>query len=580
MVSLLLLAPAFALSAQLVIDHGTGRHALTITSGTPVETPTLRVHLDAAPAGVLFEYTLTIAYRQATQVHRETLELAWAAPASARAIFRDGRLRDLNGSPLHVDAFGAKYVEADFEDSAIVLSATGDLEGLTAQKLAGGRLRVSLELDDTANHPFRAESRCVHNWRHPAKMADHSTRQRAAGEIATYRFFLGRTAAHPTPLVMQRFSAGARAALAWTDHADQSSYETLRALLYGSAAFGGLSEPSPAGPLATPGRSIGRGIVGHHLRFTKALFFDSVGLAKPQLEDTRVRTLAQALVAAGSEVIPHSATPRSDTRATTERALRFFHNLSARNWIDHQPETNCEALTDRGWKPGDPFYIGDLFAQYGIRYAWSGLDPIPPDGGLNMLGARTPWLYRFAPNLYLWSSVWMYLEAPRFFVAMAPDRLDRLEDERGLHIAHTYLESLHPRGRYRARHVLVQDGNAVVTSPEFEALLAELERRQERGTLEVAPVSALADHALALAHVELRYQEDGRVVLRNSGNEPIAGATFTAPCEVTVDGTAPRHARTESDGYTFWLDLLPGREVVVQLEQGAFLTPVSHSLPQ
>jgi hypothetical protein len=549
---------ALALTAQLVVDHGAGAHAHALAAGQPVETPAFTAHLDKAPAGALDEYTLTITYRQPANVRRETLEIELPAPSGARVIFRDGRLRELNGSPLHMDAFGPKYIEAMSESGSIVLVATGELEGFAAQKLPGGHVRVSLELDDTANHPFRAESKCVRNWRHPAKMADHSTRQRAADEIATYRFFLGQTAAHPTPLVMQRFSAGARAAVALTDHADQSSFETLRALLYGSGKGG---------------------ILGHHLKFTKALFFDSAGLAKPQLDDARVRELAQAMVAAGSEVIPHSATPRPDSRAVTEKALKYFHDLSARNWIDHQPETNCEAFTDRGWKPGDPFYIGDLFAQYGIKYAWSGLDPIPPDGNLNMLASRTPWLFRFAPNLYLWSSVWMYVEAPRFYAALAPDRLDRLEDERGLHIAHTYLESLHPKGKYRARHVLTHDGTEIVTSAEFESLLAELERRQERGTLEVAPVSALADHALALAHVELRYQEDGSVVLRNTGNEPIAGATFTAPCDVTIDGGAPLHARTESDGLTFWLDLLPGRDVVVKLDQGSFLTPSANPPP-
>src|SRR5437867_175653 len=83
-------------------------------------------------------------------------------------------------APLHVDAYAAKYVEAADADSATVFVATGDLEGLTVQR-AGARVRISLELDDTANHPFRAETRCVHNWRHPAPLADHSARQRAAG---------------------------------------------------------------------------------------------------------------------------------------------------------------------------------------------------------------------------------------------------------------------------------------------------------------------------------------------------------------------------------------------------------------
>ena len=544
---------ALALTAQLVVDHGAGAHAHAITAGTSLETTGFGAHLDVAPAGALDEYTLTILYRQATNVRRETLELEAQAPAGAKIVGRDGRAHPLD-APVHVDAYGPKYVEAASQDRATVFVGTGDLEGLLVQRF-GSRVRISLELDDTANHPFRTESKCVRNWHHPPPMRDHSVRQRMGGEIATYRFFLGHTTARPTPLILQRYSDGARAALALTDHADQSSHDTLRALMYGSSEGGS------------------GGILGHHLRITKALFFDSAGLAKPQLDDPRVQKLARELVAAGSEVVPHSATPRSDSRDTTERALKFFHELSARNWIDHQPETNCEAFTDRGWKPGDPYYIGDLFAQYGIRYAWSGLDPLKADQGLNLLVTRTPWLFRFAKDLYLWSSSWMYVDAARFYAALAPDRLDRLEDERGLHIAHTYLESLHDRGKYRARHVLIHDGAKITTAPEFEAFLADLERRQERGTLEVAPVTTLADHALALAHVELRYQDDGSVVLRNSGNDPIGGATFTAPCEVTVDGATPRHARTESDGYTFWLDLLPGRDVVVRLEQGSFLMP-------
>src|SRR5262245_526633 len=209
---------ALALTAQLVVDHGAGAHAHSLTAGKPLETPAFTAHLDKAAGGALDEYTLTVTYRQPANVRRETLEIELPAPSGARTIFRDGRLRELNGAPLHMDAFGPKYIEAMSENASTVLVATGGLEGFAAQQLPGGRVRVSLELDDTANHPFRAESKCVRNWRHPPKMADHSTRQRSSGEIATYRFFLGQTAAHPTPLVMQRFSSGARAALALTDH--------------------------------------------------------------------------------------------------------------------------------------------------------------------------------------------------------------------------------------------------------------------------------------------------------------------------------------------------------------------------
>src|SRR5262249_40407379 len=99
---------ALALTAQLVVDHGAGSHGYALAAGKPVDTPALAAHLDKAPAGALDEYTLTITYRQPANVRRETLEIELAAPSGARAIFRDGRLRDLNGTPTHMDAFGPK----------------------------------------------------------------------------------------------------------------------------------------------------------------------------------------------------------------------------------------------------------------------------------------------------------------------------------------------------------------------------------------------------------------------------------------------------------------------------------------
>src|SRR5262249_40651753 len=95
---------------------------------------------------------------------------------------------------------------------------------------------------------------------------------------------------------------------------------------------------------------------------------------------------------------------------------RFFQTLAAHTWIDHQVETNCEAFTDRGWKPGDPYYIADLLVRYGYRYIWSGRDPGTPAGELNMLAPdhpelRTPWLYAHGPDA---------AGAPRLLLCRAP----------------------------------------------------------------------------------------------------------------------------------------------------------------
>src|SRR5262249_13763856 len=103
--------------------------------------------------------------------------------------------------------------------------------------------------------------------------------------------------------------------------------------------------------------------------------------------------------------------------------------------------------------------------------------------------------------------------------------------------------------------------------------------RQERGTLFVAPVGAIAAHAVAMSRVELRYEADGAVMIRNGGPELVRGATFTARAPVLVDGITPAGARPETAGYTFWLDLIPGRESRATREPPSLRPPPPRNPP-
>jgi len=574
-----------AIEPVLFLDHGAltpHRHAprprfVPGESGTlraSVQGPSYTATLTETRAGPLRAFTIEIRYTKPVSVRHEWIEVDLPAE-SATALGRDSVLHDLR-PVLYLDTYAPKYVATQSHGRTLVLVGGDDLEGMALHR-GPHSVKVTLELDDTANHPFRHEARCRTSWRQKAPSVEHSARYRAAGETQSYHFYVGEVAPGPAPLIKQRFPEGFRAALALTDHADQSSLETLRALLYGTS-----SEKAP--------RFGCGGFLGHHLSLTKSLFFDSAGLAPPQLDDPRVQQLALEMVRLGIEVIPHSATPRRDDRVTTERALRFFQTLAAHTWIDHQVETNCEAFTDRGWKPGDPYYIADLLVRYGYRYIWAGRDPGTPAGELNMLAPdhpelRTPWLYAHgpdaagAPRLLLWRSAWMYLDAPRFYAAYAPQALDRLELERGLHIAHTYLESMHTHGPYQRKHVLARapDGS-IETTPQFEELLGEFQKRAQRGSLWVAPVGAIADHVVAMSQVELSYLDDGAAVVRNRGPHPVRGATFTAHGPVLVDGVPPAAARVEVDGYTFWLDLAPDRSYRVETD-GGFIKPPPPASP-
>lgn len=97
----------------------------------------------------------------------------------------------------------------------------------------------------------------------------------------------------------------------------------------------------------------------------------------------------------------------------------------------------------------------DLLVKHGYGYAWSGID-VPPSSTLNLLLPKrvdhyNPVLWpagRLWPgmpaSLWLFSTMMTYIDSAKFFALYKKTTLDKLERERGLHIAHTYLEAFHP----------------------------------------------------------------------------------------------------------------------------------------
>jgi hypothetical protein len=330
-----------------------------------------------------------------------------------------------------------------------------------------------------------------------------------------------------TPLVKSPWPDGRRAALVFTDHADQTTLRTLQVLAHG------FSE--------------------HHLVFTKALF--AKGSDRPQLDDPRMVELADAMAKNGSEIVPHSATPRPDDRAVTSQALERFARWTARTWIDHQPETNCEAFGDLGYQSGGKFGIADLLAAHKYEYVWAEVDA--PAGDLNLLSPahldqRAPTLWPLGrvslggpSTLWMFRTMWAFLSAPRFYAMYRPAAIDKLEKERGLHVAHTYLDTYHRRGtRFGMRNVLVPADKTGVPGgpgeikldPRMEALLEDLEERQARGTLWVPTLVQLADRMRQIAAVTITVRQEGSFVVH--ALEAVKGATFVLqkPAQVLVDG--------------------------------------------
>ena len=477
-------------------------------------------------------------------VGRVAVELT--LPGTAQALGRD--LRRWVAPPIELGRFDPKWISV----GAATVVVDDGVDGVRLAKV-GAATKLLVELLDVAERPFRHDTRCTTRWRDRNPRIPLATRFYVRGEklAAQVRLLAG----HPVPLVQSRWPSGRAAALVITDHADQSTLSTFSALVDALAR--------------------------RRLVLTKALFAVG-GKARPQLELPAMVALADQLAGIGGEVVPHSATPSPDQAATTEDALGLFDRWRPRSYIDHQPETNCEAFNNEGWRMGGRWDLASRLAKHGYEYIWAEGDD--PPGPLDMLGRPTgaAWLYPLGrlevggPELWMWRSMWGFLDAGGFYAMYAPAKLDALEDARGLHVAHTYLETYHAPGtRFGQRNLFVPVGKArpgkpgpVRLAPRFASLLDELAARQERGTLWVTTMGALGERVRASLGLRLRPRAGGWVI---TVPVAVAGATFVlgeAAPHLTVDGKAPAGLRIEPAGTgwqtVFWADL-PSGEAVVRL---------------
>lgn len=559
-------------SAQLVFDH---RASATAAGGPRLEpvrwksdaTATLTTPDGAFDAVLRLERTdvgtvqlvFDGQWRRPTWVHVMALDVV--LPADAVTLFgRD--LEPVAAPPLAVlERFDPKELAVRRGDKGYTLMVDDDVDDVVV-KAGGGRVSLRIELETTEARPFVHDAACRTEWRMPNAHVPVPARLRTVEEHVHARL---QWIPDMAPLVAKaKFPDGRRAALTITDHADQSSARTLAALVYGRS-----DKASATG-----------GILGHHLRITKSLF--AHGSDRPQLEDPAVVRLADQLYVAGSEIVPHSATPRRDERPVTVAALDTFARWHARTWIDHQPETNCEAFGDEGYRTNGKFAIADLLASHGYQYVWAEVDLEP--GPLNLLradrlGQHAPTLWPIGrldvggpSGLWMYRSQWAFLDARHFYNMYSAAALDRLERERGLTIAHTYLETYHPaHTKFGLKNLIVPidprdkpgGSGPVKLAPDFERLLGSLQARQDRGTLWMPTLAALGDRLRAVGDIKLTVGADHRILVQTPS--PVAGATFVVArpdAPVRVNGELPHGVRTERGETVFWADLPAGDSVI------------------
>ena len=501
----------------------------SLTGGVTLPTARVRIVLSGAKGSPRVTVQTEITYRTGTYVRREALLFRFPCQRVFYLDRGEARRRVVGRGWHRVDRWTHKRVDVVHGKTLWGLVAAPALSGVALRRLKGGGKGgsskapgcvMALELDDARNHPAVYASRCKRYWNPPSPRRRRSRRFRRRGEKVsrTAHFHLGSSL-----LVHKaRLPHGYAAAVVFSDHADQAAPGPLKALLLGRSD---ASFSKPSG-----------GFVGHGLHFTKTLFHRRAPY--PQMGNAGVRALVKGASKRGIEFGPHSASPYPDSRRATDAALKAFSPWGS-TWIDHQPDTNCEAYSCRGWAQNSRFFIADLLVKRGFPFVWSGHDVKLRRGRLNLLKQASPaerasFFYPFhvSPKhkgrLWLFRSSWFYVGPKAFSRRLSRAGLKKLVRQRGVFVAHTYLDAHHGPGHRRHGLALIRrdaKGTWFLHS-KADAALGRLARAQRARELWVPSVQELGRHLQAWQEVTLVPQGPRRVTLTNHGRRQVSGLTF------------------------------------------------------
>lgn len=530
----------------------------------------------AGDASVRIEWE--IRYRQDCRVLEEAAEL-WSSRGTAGEVLdRAYRVVPVLGAQI-TDGLTPRWLTLHApvgEGRATILDGQG-VQTLTTS-LERGRVRILIEAEQRLNHPFRVQSTCRRRTRsqRPTLILDAAPTRTGQVRRLSLRLHLGGT----EPLVPGRYPRGFGAALVLTDHADQSSASTFEALAFGetgAVASGRLGRQHP-------------GLVNRGLAYSKTVFATQAGSYAPQLDDSAYLALLEQAQARGVEVGLHSISGRPDlAQAAPDALTRFRSRLKGRTWIDHQPDTNCEAVSNRGWDPSSAHYMLDPLRRFGFRYLWAVLDLSLGAGRLNLFAPEHPAQRR--PVLFenpaleatdtpfvFFTSARLFLPRKRLLGRLGPRALARLVAERGLHIGHVYIDLHCRRGRLCDRTLLHPlPGGRFRLLPEADRIFKRLAGLMDSGDLWTVGLEAVGDHLLAAMACEVRAEPDGdaRVACPRGA---LSGLTWVLPRgagrTLLMDGAPASHTRRRGQALDLWMDIEAGQTRRIRL-----IGPRGHALP-
>lgn len=527
---------------------------VTVTGHTPIAIVTTRYELQKNSPAI--DVTVKTSYKRQANVFREAFVLQFKPKVTE--VYRKNREVDTHKfQPSYwLDRQGAKFGQG--KQSAFLYHAphVSSLELTAAQK------QLVINLDHMSDHRYvqQGKTNLVGKVRHPSEYRAMDERTNSFTLVVGYQ-----------PKLMPRFMSqpsGYLATHVWTEHADEQTMETNRAVYYGSEKITSYKQATG-------------GFAKHQIPVSKSIFYSNpyfdpkapVNIAIQQSPEF-LRFL-EDLNQIGNDIGLHTLYPYElrHYQSVTEDTLQFMKDrFQSTTWIDHGYLKTSFAFN--GLDNQTAHYMAHQWEKYGVSYFWhySSEDTVNPNKGLDLYqtgkhdALRTP-LYWTHPTVtgpfYSWAAFTISEDILHLY---REQNLQQLIQNRGVIINHTYLARV-PSHKQGGKFI-IRDGNGSwIIHPAFDRLLKRMDTLRDQGKLHLTTVREIMNYWIAISNVRVEYAPNGSILLHNENQHKIAGLSMAIRgTEVYVNGKKPAQKKADGD-LIFWFDLEPNATVVIAANQ-------------
>lgn len=404
-------------------------------------------------------------------------------------------------------------------------------------------------------------------------------------------------------LIPKGFTAG----YVFTEHADETSIATQRAVYFGSEEITDASKATG-------------GFVGNRIPVTKSVFYSNIGdtinmSIYNSSESSEYTDFLDQLSATGLyDICLHTPEFLNSNRALLEESIEFMkRRFNTVTWIDHgcySGKENRESFVCDGFNSGSDFYVADLWQKYNTLYFWNTavelhlkrinaslrgwrayLSPREMEemgvflSAIELLKRRkydgkyesnsflkrkgdgypTP-LYYQHPTLtgqfYSWPTTFSkeYGNLSENEGRIESDRILRLIEDWGVFINHGYFP------RIRSGNDVINEVNGkFVIDPFFNQILHIMSEYRDEGDLFITTIRELINYWIMIEKISFEYLLDGTIRVNNNNDLPIHGLSMAVRArDIRVNGKLP-HSKLVGEDIIFWFDIPGKKHAVLQL---------------